>query len=564
MTRKHGQNEPLLEAWSILMLHRRRFIFTGFVAVLVVLLASMLLPKKYSAAAMFERRTDVVMNEIVNRASNKAYVDQRASLYKELAGLTAVGAVIEQLSADPGLMADLGVTTNDLPALRELLLRKLGINFEISTTELEQVRVSLVSERPAFGQWAVNALIENYINQARKKIEQRVRQSADFFHREVARSRLSIEQLENRKLTFEIQNADLLPNSPNNLQTTLVELKSEQTELNNKHEGLTVQIQALEQALGQTPQQTPTTVRQRNPVLDQIEKDLTLARSQLQQNITTLHMTDRHPDMVALRQRIADLETQAADTEQEIVTQRSLTSNPHRDELEMTLTQSRADLLATEKRVASIRGQIAAAEKQTEQMFPVRAEYIKLERQITEQQRQLSFWEDNLRRLDMLLAAESDDRGVRLSFISPCASIGLPVSPQLSQVIIAALTLGLFAGASSVYWAHRTDETFRRSTQLAEALELPVLGSVSELISDRELRIRRLRQLVVYPLNLTAMAAALGLVTAAVYFNLERPELLKKLAGVPASVLTDPHDAPAAVANVDLETDPVSDAGGQE
>lgn len=546
MTRKHGQTEPLLEAWSILMLHRRRFVFTGFVAVLVVLLASMLLPKKYSAAALFERRTDVVMTEIVNRASNKAYVDQRASLYKELAGLTAVETVIEQLSTDPKLMAELGVREGQLPELRELLLRKLGINFEISTNELEQVRVSLVSERPAFGRWAVNALIENYIDQARKKIEQRVRQSAEFFQREVARSRQTIEQLENRKLTFEIQNADLLPNSPNNVQVALADLKAELTELGNKREALGVQIQSLEQALGQTPQQTPTTVRQRNPVLDQIDKDLDAARTQLQQNLTTLHMTDRHPDMIALRQRITDLEARAAATEQEVVTQRSLTANPHRDELEMTLTQARAELLASEKRVASLRGQIAAAEKQTQQMFPVRAEYIKLDREITEQQRQLSFWEDNLRRLDMLLAAESDDRGVRLNFISPCVSIGLPVSPQLTQVIVAALTLGLFAGASSVYWAHRTDETFRRSAQLSEALELPVLGSVSELISDRELRIRRLRQLFIYPLNLAAMAAALGLVTAAVYFSLERPELLRQIAKAPASIISN-QDAPAVV-----------------
>jgi hypothetical protein len=154
---------------------------------------------------------------------------------------------------------------------------------------------------------------------------------------------------------------------------------------------------------------------------------------------------------------------------------------------------------------------------------------LKLDREIAQLQRQLGFWEDNLRRLDMIRAAESGDRGIRLAFIQPCGPLTHPVSPQWMQVLMAAVGLGLVAGAAAVLLAHRTDVTFHRGNELASALDLPLLGSVSEILSVRQQRARRVQRLVIYPLNLTAMAAVLVFMAGMLYLNLERPELFNRL-----------------------------------
>jgi hypothetical protein len=80
------------------------------------------------------------------------------------------------------------------------------------------------------------------------------------------------------------------------------------------------------------------------------------------------------------------------------------------------------------------------------------------------------------------------------------------------------------AGASSVFLAHRSDESFADADELSEATHLPLLGSVSEIVSERQRRDQRIRNLVIYPLNALAIAGVLLLLVGVLYLSLERPE----------------------------------------
>ncbi|HEX7008940.1 MAG TPA: hypothetical protein VF184_03100, partial [Phycisphaeraceae bacterium] len=252
-------------------------------------------------------------------------------------------------------------------------------------------------------------------------------------------------------------------------------------------------------------------------------------QQQIFQAINVQRMTPQHPDLINLQQQLQELERLIAQTDEEVVTQKHLAENPKRAELELQLTQATSQHQALEQQVVALQERIGQLRAQSDQIFAVRSGYQKLTRQAQEAQRQLAFWEDNLRRVEMALAAENGNRGVQLAFIKPADLPRLPVSPNLAQAVMAAIGLGLLAGALNVYMACRSDESFATGEQLASACSLPLLGAVSELITQRQRRLRRLRAVVVYPAAALAMALVLLTVGAVLYLDLEKPQLMTRI-----------------------------------
>src|SRR5690606_35088284 len=97
------------------------------------------------------------------------------------------------------------------------------------------------------------------------------------------------------------------------------------------------------------------------------------------------------------------------------------------------------------------------------------------------------------------------------------------VSPNIAQVFMAAIGLGLLAGSLAVFIAYRTDETFAHGEQMSEHFGIPLFGAVSELITHRHRQLRRLRRLVLYPVQAVVMAAVISGIASALYLDLVEP-----------------------------------------
>src|SRR5690606_25998010 len=123
-------------------------------------------------------------------------------------------------------------------------------------------------------------------------------------------------------------------------------------------------------------------------------------------------------------------------------------------------TSALAEQNAFDGQLASLRAEMEKLTSQTDSLFEVRSTHRKLNRDLEETHRQLAFWEENLRRIEMALAAETEDRGVQRAFIGRGETPSRPTSANLGQVVTAAIFLGVVAGALTLFHAHRNDETF--------------------------------------------------------------------------------------------------------
>jgi protein tyrosine kinase modulator len=528
MSQNNAQQNAVLELWELLLRYRWRFILPAFAITLGVLGMSMMLPRKYNSEAMFERRTDMVLTEMTAKGATRNFQEPRSSLVEEITGHLAVDDLLTEI--EPELHAKgLIKTTLDRQVLRTNIIRGTIVHWDVASGALDRVRVEYVSPDPQVAQLVVNGLVGNYIERTQKSMDQRLRESAEFFQQEVANCRGTIEELETRLLEFEINNGDLLPESANGMQERL---GSRETELQNmlaEIDAAAVRAKNLKQAIDETPATIPELTTAPNPELTRLlDKQRTLTEELI--NYTdVLKMKPAHPELITLKQRVADLQTEIDKTDKTIVAQEQHKTNPKLAELEIQYTQALTDQEALTRQIEVVQDQVSQMIAQTGDMFPVRSEYRKLSRQVDQAQRQLTFWEDNLRRIDMTLTAESGNRGIQLDFVKPGGLSAKPVSPNLAQVLMAAIGLGLMAGSLSVFFAHRTDETFASGDELARVFELPLLGSVSELISRQQRKVRRIRSIILYPTNATLMAAALIGMATILYLDLEKPDVLDSL-----------------------------------
>ncbi|GAB4192878.1 MAG: hypothetical protein Kow00105_06930 [Phycisphaeraceae bacterium] len=528
MSQKNTQQNAVLELWELLLRYRWRFILPAFAITLGVLGMSMMLPRKYSSEAMFERRTDLVLSEITAKGATRNFQEPRNSLVEEITGHLAVDELMEQI--EPKLY-QMGVVRSELDrqVLRTNILRGTIVHWDVASGSLDRVRVQYTHSDPRVAQMVVNGLVENYIKRTQRAIEQRLRESSDFFKKEVANARQVIEQLETRMLEFEINNGDLLPESSNSMQERLAARETELQDMIAQRDATEVRIKNLEQAIAETPKTIPEHITAPNPELLRLQEKQRKLQDELANAVDVLKMKDAHPDVISLKKRIAELQVKIDNTDKTIIAQEQHKANPKLAELELQYTQAKSELEAMNRQIAVVSDQVKAMAAQTDDMFPVRSEYRKLSREIEQAHRQLAFWEDNLRRVEMTLTAEAGQRGIRLDFVRPGRVSPKPVSPNLAQVIMAAIGLGLLAGSLSVFFAHRTDETFASGDELAKAFDLPLLGTVSELISRQQRKARRIRNMILYPTNAMLMAAALIGMATILYLDLEKPDVMNNL-----------------------------------
>ncbi|WP_432800347.1 GumC family protein [Poriferisphaera sp. WC338] len=528
MSEKQEQSNTILDLWDIFLQYRWRFILPAFLITTGVLAAGFLLPRKYKAVAQFERRTDMVMTEMSTKGASQSFQDPRGMLMEELKGQPAIDALIKKIQPE---LVEKGLIRNDLDKrmLHANIARRAVVHWDIATGTLDRVRIEFVDTNPELATVVVNTLVENYIDRTRQAMNGRLEQSSGFFRQEVVKNRQRIEKLENDVLEFEIKHTDLLPENPNNIQTKISDQQELLNELVSNREAAFSRVNALRASLETEPHTIPTTVMGRNPELGHLENKLRELTQRMAHYTSVLKMKDRHPDVLALAEEITELQTEIDGTSKEIVVERQTTTNPKRAELELRLTAAMSEYDALHRQSSNMEKQLAAMESEAEKIYMVRSSYRKLQRQVQESQRQMAFWEDNLRRVEMAMAAESGNKGIQLQFIRPAVVVRQPISPNWMQLVMAAISLGLFCGALNVFVSYRTNDSFNDGSQAAKYCDLQLFGAVSEIISQQQRKVRRLRSMILYPTNAAIMGVVLFMLAALLYLDLEKPEVFQEI-----------------------------------
>lgn len=545
-TNKQEQAKAIYELWDVILQHRWRFVLPAFAVTAIVLFVSMFLPRKYEAVAYFERRNAPELIEAIRSGASDSYMEPMQAMTNEIAGSHAITQVINDL--EPKLR-EIGYISNatELRELHGAVKQQLIVNRESADKAHIQLRLQLVLDDPNISAMIVNALVDRYMSTTRQALVERAHGSIAYFDRLIEEHRLELEVKQTELGQFEQKNAMLLPEQPYSVQTQLGEAQEQLSMLKTDLEGLDIQRRSLREVLQTEPKTLPSTVHSKNPELTRLELKMEKLQDKIREYTTTMRMTEQHPEVVALRKQEAELQGTIQDTQINVVTSTEEHPNPKRAELELALTAANAERDALKEQISLRHKKIDELSVMSADMLPVRAEYRKLMASVDTSQKDVDYYQNMRRRAENYLTPETGERGVQMEFIRRAEPVSIPVSPNLVQVIIVAGFLGIASGALSVFIAHRTDDSYRNARQVTETTTIPVLGSVSELITRQHRRMRRLRYSILYPMNATAMACVLVLFGAALYLDLQRPDVMERLKDQAKEMLvTNPLEKVAA------------------
>ena len=330
----------------------------------------------------------------------------------------------------------------------------------------------------------VQGLIDRFIETNMSGDRRETGQSLRFLDEELARREAALQQAEQRRLEFDQQFMGLLPGTG----PIGDRMSAARIELANLEQQIAAANGALNSMRGQlaaTPQSLPgmegggTATGQ----LAQLEGQLNRYRAQ--------GWTDSHPDVVYTRQQIERLRPFAA---QERRTGTSGIPNPAYVSLRAMMAEREATLAAASARRAQLQGDLSqlTARQTTEPGMAAEQARLSRDYEVLKQQ------------YDQLLASREQVRlrgdvatrtpPLNVQVVEPPAVPSVPAAPNRPIFLTIVLILALGAGVAAAFVAGQLQTTFPTQQRLASVTGLPVLGTVSEVVTApiRALRRKRL------------------------------------------------------------------------
>jgi polysaccharide chain length determinant protein (PEP-CTERM system associated) len=198
-----------------------------------------------------------------------------------------------------------------------------------------------------------------------------------------------------------------------------------------------------------------------------------------------LRFTDKHPDVIALRQTLEDLKARRA-TELEALKRgdagaavsTGASSNPVYQSIQLQLNQADVEIAGLRGELADHNARIADLRRMVDTQPQVEAEFAKLNRDYAVNKAQYTALVDRLEKAR--LGGEAEETGsVRFDVIDPPTADPNPVSPKRSMLLLGTLMAGIAAGLGVAYLITLIKPVFHSGKQLAERTGITVLGVIS-------------------------------------------------------------------------------------
>lgn len=239
--------------------------------------------------------------------------------------------------------------------------------------------------------------------------------------------------------------------------------------------------------------------------------DTQIAEARVRLQNLLLQYTDEHPDVVALRETIVALEAQRT---QEIEalrsnsvalgSSRSATSSIVVQNLQIALNEAELTIAAADSQLAGHRAKIAELNGMMNVLPEVEAELARLTRDYGSNQTQ---YQQLLQRLDSARLTDEADRNedLKIKVIEPPVLPVFPASPKRGLLVLAVLFGGLGAAGGIAWLLAQLRPVFSNLRELKKALNLPVLGSVSQQVEEGNSGIRNWLSLGGYAAAVSAL-----------------------------------------------------------
>ena len=443
-------------------------------------------------------------------------------------------ALTEGLTADENLLSEVDVVSRALltrPNL-EKVARETDLDLRVNTQkEMEALITGLQMEVKIAG-GRQNIFTITYADKSRAKaaevvnallntfVESSLGAQGDDAEMTERAIRLEMEDHENRLLQaeaalaeFKKRNLGYMPDDGadyyTRLQTALANVAETERQirlLRQRRDEISRQLEGEEPVFGLMPS-TPA------QAAAGCSKAGTISALRSQLSALQVDFTDKHPRIVMLEETISALE---AECEEERAAMggkvpvvnsetQSLDANPVYQNLRLQLSDANVELAALQEEYNSRQRQVVKLRADVDKIAEVETDLKKLNRDYSviegRHQELLKRWEtlQSKKRIDPVTEQ------VQFNIIEPPFASAKPVAPNRPLLLFAVLFVALGAGGFVAFSMNQLKPVFYTRHAIQNVTGLPVLGSVSMILSPRQVAARRRRTIAWVGANLTLL-----------------------------------------------------------
>jgi polysaccharide chain length determinant protein (PEP-CTERM system associated) len=477
----------------------------------------------------------VVAFAVPNRyeASARIYVDTQSILKPLMAGLTVPQNVDQQVTmlsrtliTRPNVeklirMADLDLKKHS-KAEQDALVERLMKNLSIATTGRDNLyTLAYKDEQPETAKRVVQSLVSIFVESSLGATRKDTATATSFINEQIKTYEAKLEEAETRLKEFRLRNIDLMEGGGKDSAGRLSEMRAQLDQAK-------LQLREAEQARDAAKTQMEAERSRANDLTTQSllqESASNVSTPEIDGRLEGLRRgldgllqryTEQHPDVVTTRRLIRDLEEQKR---REVAQLRKLAMNSPSGGPNQSLIQQEMGrmLAAAEVQVAGLRARVAEYQSRYAQSLELMKTAPQIEAEAAQLNRDYAVHKKNYddlvsRREAAAISGELDVASGVADFrlIEPPRVDPRPAAPNRYLLLALGLAASLGAALFAAFAASQLRPVFFDPTELRNRTELPILGVVSRMMSDTELRKRRVDRV-----RVVGAAAALILVYAA-------------------------------------------------
>lgn len=448
---------------------RRRWFFIIPCAVIVAggLILGLFMPRIYRAETTILVQEPNIMNPLIQGLAVSTSVGARlGTLREELLSWTSLSRLVHELSLDTHLKS---------PVAFEQAIKRLQQEIQVQMRGRDLIRISYEHKDPKLAQQLVNTVSTIFLERNVAAQSAETGGAIGFLDRELAVYQGKLEGSERALREFRELYATQMPVA---------------VELNNQIVQLEIQLANL---LIENTEQHPAVVEVKRRLHDLKTTRNAEIKRFIASSVAKGHDAALFEDLV---QALDQSQPQPAADPKIRMAQEAYAAWVDRLDNPSQIPQAAGPQVqvVTEGETGGARLEVIGASPASISLAPWQEQ--ELARLTRDSQVNASTYQHLKQRLEQANLTQrlgESDEGLKFKILEPARLPLKPVKPNMVKVLFFALLLGIFVGAGVAFAAEYLDQSFQSAEEVQAALELPVLGSISTIVTEADIERRRER-----------------------------------------------------------------------
>jgi polysaccharide chain length determinant protein (PEP-CTERM system associated) len=476
----------LVKRYSRLLLKKRRiFIIVALIFMSPIVWGSFFLPNTYQADSIIVVESNVIKDLVKGLVITPSIEERLNFLQVEILSRSILTKLIEKLDLDiqDGEKADLEDVIIDL---KKHITIRVGKN--------ERFTVSATGKNPKLVRDIVNTLVNLYVEESKRSKKAESSDANVFLSEQLKYYKRKIEEAEENLTQFRREKIAYVTRTEGQLLTAIQDTTEKLEEIDITIKELEAKKNRLQKQLaGEDPMSVKTTSQPLIASTNPLKARLVELENKL--NVLLTQYTEKHPDVVAVRQLIDEtkkkLEAEGApNTEQGIeqISEKSYETNPIYMQVKENLFTIESDLESLvarreflEKKKIQWESYLKNIPQELKTLATLQRErdsYTGIYNQLVER----------LGRSEVSSQLEVEDRGTNFRVVEPAVLPTKPSGPPRVIIIVGGIGFGFAVAVGVILLLDFFNNSFKDVEALKSALNIEILAVIPQIITPKDKR----------------------------------------------------------------------------